>query len=93
MAVIKYHIRRWKKGKREAKRLKSYPKDEIKDEDGVLDAQFPAAQSRHPCALSRVYLLPVLWILARFGSVRPDSCHTDGTGGWGGGSGASTHPI
>lgn len=69
--------------KKQPKRLKTYPEEEIKDEDGVLDAQFPAAQSRHPCAVSTVDLLSVLWswswvlVLVRFGSIRPDSCHTD----------------
>lgn len=68
----------WEKAKGKPQRLQTYPKEEIKDEDGVLDAQFPAAQSRHACALSTVYLLSVLWILVRFGSIRPDSCHTGG---------------
>lgn len=59
---VKNHIRRWEKGKKkQPKRLKTYPKEEIEDEDGVLDAQFPAAQSRHPCAVSTVDLLSVFW--------------------------------
>lgn len=62
-----------KRKKGQLKRLKTYPEEEIKDEDGVLDAHFPAAQSRHPCALS-VDLLSLSsgsWLgSVRFGSVR-----------------------
>lgn len=70
------------KAKGKPKRLKTYPKEEIKDEDGVFDAQFPAAQSRHPCDVSPEFICcrsPGSWFgSVRFGSIRPHSCHTDG---------------
>lgn len=50
----------------EKEKQKTYPKEEIEDEDGILDAHFPAAQSRHPCVVSKEFLCG----LSRFGSVR-----------------------
>lgn len=49
--------------------FKTYPKEEIKDEDGVFDAQLPTAQSRHPCAVGwSLECICPSWILVCFGS-------------------------